>query len=140
MKKAIIVYLSKKGTTKYFGEEIAEFLGDKNIDAKALSIFDAKPEVFTDADYVLLGAWTHGLMILLQHPDKPWVEFTKQLPQLKNKKVGLFTTYKLATGSMFRKMEKHLSGKVDSIDMVLKSKNDQLSDSHKSELVNFINN
>jgi flavodoxin len=140
MKKAIIIYNSKKGTTKYFGEEIAAFLIDKNIDAKAISIYDAKPEIVNEADYVLLGAWTHGMMIVLQHPDKPWVKFAKQLPDIKDKKVGLFTTYKIATGSMFRKMKKHLSGKISSIDLVIKSKNEELNNTHKSELISFISN
>lgn len=140
MKKAVVFYLSKSGTTKYFGEEIAKYLDNKNIETSVVSILDAKPEMVNNADYVLLGAWTHGLMIFLQHPDKPWVEFAKALPDFSDKKVGLFTTYKIATGSMFRKMEKHLSGKSAPVTLSLKSKSSELSDHHKQELETFINN
>lgn len=134
MKKALIYYLSKKGTTKYFAEEICEYLQTKNIETKSVSIYDYSPEQLNDFDIVFLGAWTHGLFIALQHPDKPWVEFAKQLPDLKGKKIGLFTTYKLATGSLFKKMQKHLGSKIDGVDIILKSKGEKLQEEHKKVL------
>jgi hypothetical protein len=53
---------------------------------------------------------------------------SNQLPVINNKKVMLFTTYKIATGSMFRKM-KELS-KCDSklIQFELKSQNRKLNE------------
>lgn len=138
MQKAVIYHLSKKGTTKYFGEEIGEYLKSKNIESHVYSIHDYKEEQLSGADIVFLGAWTHGLFIMLQHPDKPWIEFAKILPSLKGKKIALFTTYKLATGGMFRKMEKHLDGKIDQVGMILKSKNDLLHEGHKEEISKFI--
>ncbi len=138
MKKAIIIYQSKKGTTKYFGEKIQEFLNTNNVDTETVSIYDAKPELIKNADYVLLGCWTDGLMIFLQHPDKPWLEFAQSLPEFKDKKVGLFTTYKVATGSMFRRMEKSLKNKISAVDITLKSKSEKLQIAHKEELLRFI--
>jgi len=138
MKKVVIYYNSQKGTTKYFGEEIQEFLSQNNTNAFVYSIYDFKPDQIFNADYVLLGAWTHGLFIMLQHPPKEWVEFAKTLPDLRDKKVGLFTTYKLATGSLFDKMARHLKGKVNGIDLSLKSKGYKLNDAHKKALLDFI--
>lgn len=138
MKKAVVIYLSKKGKTKYFGEEIVEYLKEKEIDAQAISIHDATPQVVENTDYVLLGAWTHGLFVILQHPDKPYVEFVKTLPEIKDKKVGLFTTYKVATGSMFRKMRKPLNGKINGVSLILKSKTEELTTDHKKAINTFI--
>lgn len=139
MKKAAIYYLSKTGITRQFGEEINKFLDQQNISSELINVLDYSNEELNEYDYIFLGAWTHGLMIILQHPDKPWIEFAKQLPDLNNKKVALFTTYKLATGSMFKKMKKHLKGKTGNGLMELKSKTDQLSEIHKMQLLEFIN-
>lgn len=139
MKKAFIYYSSRKGTTKYFGEEIGEYLHSKDIESHVISVLDAKPEQINDADIILLGGWTHGLFLLFQHPDKNWIDFAKSIPSLKGKKTGLFTTYKIATGSLFKKMGHHLKGKVDHIGLNLKAKNDKLSEQHKSQIDAFLN-
>lgn len=138
MKKAIVYYSSKKGTTKYFGEEIGVYLEEKQYETKVISILDAKPEQIDDVELVLLGGWTHGLFIIFQHPDKNWINFAKSLPSLKGKRVGLFTTYKIATGSLFRKMKKYLKNKTDKIDFTLESKSEKLLDSHKVLLDKFL--
>lgn len=138
MKTAVVYYNSKTGTTKYFGEEIAKFLMANNINPTVYSIFDAKPEQVAETDFVLLGCWTSGLFIAFQHPDKNWVEFAKKLPDLKGRKVALFTTYKLATGSMFGKMTKQLIGKTDQVQLLLKAKSYKLTEKHKSQLLSYI--
>ncbi|KPL11682.1 MAG: hypothetical protein AMS26_19735 [Bacteroides sp. SM23_62] len=102
------------------------------------NIYDAHPADAGEADLILLGAWCHGLFILLQHPDKPWVAFAKRLPDLSGKKVALFTTYKLATGSMFKKMRKHLKlGENQSLE-IFKSKNGSLSEEDRKRLLEWI--
>ena len=139
MKTILITYQSKTGITKKYGEEIGKFLSEKKVKAKVVSVQDFDQKLLKDIDLILLGCWTAGLMIFLQHPDKVWVKFAKELPDLKDKKVGLFTTYKLATGSMFKKMKKHLPGKMEQIQVELKSKNGSLSEQDKSVLVSLIN-
>jgi len=137
MKKAIIIYNSKTGNTKHFAGEICKHLKNQNIDAEAISIFDYSPEQITNADIVLLGCWTSGWMIMFQHPQKVWKEFAAKLPDLSDKKVALFTTYKIATGSMFKNMKKHISH-INMIDIpFIKSKNGELTDSIKSIINNF---
>ena len=37
MKKAVIIYHSKTGTTKKYGEEIGEYLKNKGVDAQVTS-------------------------------------------------------------------------------------------------------
>lgn len=138
--EALIVYHSKTGITKDFGNEIDTFLKENNISSKILPFDEAKPEDFTKPDMVLLGCWTSGLFLFGQHPDGIWKKNAKLLPELKNKKIGFFTTYKLATGSMFRNMEKVIKDKLsDNVHFTLKSKNGKLSEENKNQLKEFIN-
>ncbi|RPI19872.1 MAG: hypothetical protein EHM58_00330 [Ignavibacteriae bacterium] len=138
MKKALVIYNSKTGKTKSFAENISNFLNENNIDAKAVSIIESKNDDVLNADYIFLGCWTSGLFLILQHPEKVWIEFANTLPDLKNKKVGLFTTYKLATGSMFRNMKKHLNGKIDDVLIEIKSRNNKLDTRNSEKILEFI--
>jgi hypothetical protein len=90
------------------------------------------------ADFVLLGCWTAGFMLLFQHPDRPWIGFAKQLPELSGKKAALFTTYKIATGSMFKSMRKYLSGQALDLSLELKSRKGNLAEVHKMMLDRFL--
>jgi hypothetical protein len=78
-------------------------------------------------DYLLLGCWTAGFMLLFQHPDAVWKQFASRLPGLSDKKIALFTTYKIATGSMFKSMKKYLGNSVNESMIELKSKKGNLS-------------
>lgn len=127
MKKALIVYNSKTGITKKFGHEIENFCSQNGLKTEIVSIDEFKKEALTGIDYLFLGSWTHGLMILLQHPDQLWVQFADSLPELKGMKIVLFTTYKLATGSMFKKMRAHIKSDPTNIVLELKSRNGKLA-------------
>ena len=139
MSKALVVFNSKHGTTKKFSENLASYINQKGIDTEIVSVSDFTSEMINNKDYILLGAWTHGLMIFLQHPDKPFVRFAKTAPVMTGKKVGFFTTYKVATGSLFKKMRANLLGKIDDVMFELKSKNGELNDEHKVTLDKLIN-
>jgi flavodoxin len=136
--KASVTYLSKTGITRKYASEIDVLLRTNQLESIMQNIHDANPADTGDADLVLLGAWCHGLFIILQHPDKPWVEFARQLPDLSEKKVSLFTTYKLATGSMFKKMRKHLKLLENQPLEIFKSKNGSLSEEDKKRLLEWI--
>lgn len=136
MKKACIVYHSKTGTTKKFAEDIASFITGQNYETQVFSIDNVDITALQNADYLLLGCWTSGLMVFLQHPEKQWVEFANKI-DVSGKKLGLFTTYKLATGSMFRKMAQKLNG--NSPVLKLKSRNGSLNDQQKELLQVFLN-
>jgi flavodoxin len=138
MKSALILYNSKTGTTARFAAEIGKFLDRNHIQTKICSIFDFEPSDIPASDYVVFGCWTNGLMIFYQHPERVWVEFSRQLPDLSGKKVGLFTTYLVASGSMFKKMEQHIRKESGSIRLRLKSRNGTLSDSDRKDLLRFI--
>jgi hypothetical protein len=103
-----------------------------------INILDYREELPVTAEYILIGCWTAGLLFFAQHPDKDWKKFAGQLRGLKGKKVGLFTTYKLATGSMFKKMGNYIKHNVDTIAVELKSRNGELSGEDQAKLEVFL--
>jgi flavodoxin len=139
MMKAAIIYHSKTGITKKYAQEIEAFLAEMNIDVKASSIDDYNYNQEDEAEYHFLGCWTSGLFIFGQHPDAEWVEFASKLHGSGKSKIVLFTTYKLLTGSMFRKMRKHLNDKFILTGLKLKSRNGILSEKDKKGILKIIN-
>jgi len=139
MKTAVIIYHSKTGTTKKYAEEITSYLELKGIDVRLSSTQIFKGEILNNADYVFLGCWTNGLLVMLQHPEKEWGDFAAKLPSMPDVKVGLFTTYKILTGSMFRNMYKQLKGNFAAPSLELKSRNGFLSAADKAKLDSIIN-
>lgn len=138
MTKASIFYNSRTGITKRYAQEIGKYLESKNLVVGISSIQKYSPELLDGVNYIFLGCWTNGLMVIFQHPDKPWLDFAAGLPELPNANVALFTTYKFLTGSMFSNMSKHLNGKLLKPVLELKSRNGYLSDDDKIALDAFI--
>jgi flavodoxin len=138
MKKALVIYHSKTGITRTFGKEISDYLGRNYVESTFISINDYRESDIQDVDYLFLGCWTSGLMVLLQHPEKAWVEFSNRLPDLNGKKIGLFTTYKLATGSMFKGMRKRLRCNRGDVVLELKSRDGHLTEPQCTQLRSFI--
>ena len=138
MKTALIVYRSRSGTTHRLAEEIGAFVAGRGVTPTVVSVGDCDVKRVNEADYILLGCWTNGLFIILQHPDQPWIDFARDLPAISSARVGLFTTYKLATGSMFGQMRTHLAGKISTFGLELKSRNGHLSEQNKRDLERFL--
>ncbi|MBN2611115.1 MAG: flavodoxin domain-containing protein [Bacteroidales bacterium] len=137
--KALVIYYSKKGTTRQFAYEIDKYLKNSNLDSRIISIYDVHTDDIKQADIVLIGCWTNGLFLFLQHPDNIWKKYAKQFPELKDKKVGFFTTYLLATGSMFSQMQRVLKEKLSgTVTLKLKSKNGKLSEDNKNLIKQFL--
>ena len=139
MTTAAVVYRSHTGTTRALAQAIGEHLRAGGIETTVASIGECDPATLAGVDFVLLGCWTSGLFVIRQHPDQPWVEFARTVPALTGPRVGLFTTYKLATGSMFAKMRAVLGSRVPAIALELKSKDGRLTDAHRRALDAFVN-
>lgn len=56
--KALVVYLSTSGNTKAMAEAIASGIESKNIDVKAVSFYDVKPEELSEAEAIAIGSST----------------------------------------------------------------------------------
>lgn len=139
MKKAVIIYQSKTGITEKYSREISTYISGKGIETQIIPVKEYKDGIAEQADYLLLGCWTAGFLLLFQHPDMAWKQLAGKLPKVPDKRVALFTTYKIATGSMFKSMKKHL-GKADSTLTELKSKRGILSEGDKAVLDGFLRN
>jgi hypothetical protein len=63
----------------------------------------------------------------------------EEMPVIRKKTLALFTTYKIATGSMFRIMANILTDKSDPPKAILKSRSNQLTDKNRSTLEGLIN-
>jgi flavodoxin len=137
MPTAAVVYRSATGTTRRFAEEIGAHLRSRGIETTVESVGEADATSLARVDLVLLGCWTSGLFVIAQHPDEPWMAFARDLPTLGDARVGLFTTYKLATGSMFGRMRAALAPKTGRIELELKSRDGHLSDAGRSALDRF---
>ena len=138
MTTALVVHQSVSGTTRAMAEAIAAHLKSRGLDARAVALAVAPAEEVAAAEILLLGCWTSGLFLFLQHPDRPWQEYVARLPRLGAKKLGLFTTYKVATGSMFKRMKAALGGKGPEVSLTLRSRGPGLSDAQRAELDRFI--
>jgi flavodoxin len=137
LEKALIIYHSKTGTTKKFGFAIRDYLQTLDIECKAIPIQNFTIEDLNNINFLFLGCWTSGLFVIMQHPEKEWIEFAKKLPDLKSIKLALFATYKLLSGSMFISMKKHLKPASLNIGLTLKSKSQTLTEQDKLKLKQF---
>ncbi len=138
MQKVLIVYLSKKGTTRYYAHNIGKYLAIKGFLPSVKPVSKVKPEDVNDYPIILLGSWTFGCMLFFQHPGKPWKNLVKKLPSLKSKKVGLFTTYNITPGRIFKSMSKELLLKQATPSVFLKSKGEKLSKENKEDINDWL--
>ena len=138
MSTAAVVYRSRTGVTRRLAEDIAVHLGTHGIETRVGSVADFEPADLAAVDFLLLGCWTSGLLVVRQHPDEPWLAFVRDLPRLSRPRVALFTTYRIATGSMFARMRAALAGKVDRVELELKSRDGRLDDAGRARLDRFI--
>jgi flavodoxin len=138
MATAAVVYRSATGTTRRLAEEIGAHLESRGVQTRVASVGECDPASLAEADVVLLGCWTSGLFVVAQHPDEPWMAFVRDMPRLDRARVGLFTTYKLATGSMFARMRAATATQSPRIDLELKSRDGHLSDAGRAALDRFV--
>lgn len=133
--KTTIVYQSRHGKTAAYAREIAMYLWQKGISVSLCATSDFKPEKLENCDSLLLGCWTSGWFLFNQHPNPIWKTFAKEYMQVQlPKNLLLFTTYMFRTGSLFKRMKKHINLKeVESV-QTLKSKTGFLSDKDKKVL------
>jgi flavodoxin len=137
---ALIVYRSRTGVTRRYGEEIAAHLASRGVDARVVSVGECDMADLPRTDLLFLGCWTSGLFVIRQHPDGPWLSFVRDMPSLEadRPRIALFTTYKLRAGTQFPKMRTALRGKTGAPSLELKSRNGTLSAGDKAALDSFV--
>lgn len=124
--KTLIVYQSRKATTKKFAEEIAKRVQKLYGNVTLKSIEETTASDIQQSDLLFLGGRTAGKYIFGQKPDQEWVEFTKRMPGANGKKTVLFTTYDISTGKVFKHMKDQLAPKGYHVAGSMKSTNGKL--------------
>lgn len=109
--RVAIVYDSETGTTKRAAEEMAGIVRAAGHECDVGPINEADAAAVSAADALCVGCWTQGLFIVAQHPTDRAMLFIDRLGPLEGKPVAVFTTYKLAVGSMLRQLAARLEAR-----------------------------
>ncbi|RRD79410.1 flavodoxin family protein [Tannerella forsythia] len=134
---ATVLYYSHKGKTAGYAREIAMYLWSKGFNVSLCAISDFDRTKLQQTDFLFLGCWTCGWFVIGQHPHRKWTTFVRSVQDQLPEKVLFFTTYKIRTGSMFRRMQR-AAGLVPSAKaMRLKSRTGKLSEQDKIILNRF---
>ncbi len=101
--KVAIVYETHTGTTSAAAQKMADVVRAAGHECTVASISHADAKAAARADAIVLGAWTKGYFIIMQHPSEGMMSFLEGLT-INHKPVAVFTTYKLAIGSTLRQL------------------------------------
>jgi flavodoxin len=93
-----IVYDTSTGITAAAADKMAEVVRAAGHDCSSESVSNADQGLVARADALVVGAWTKGYFIIMQHPSEGALRFLEKL-SLRGKPVAVYTTYKIAIGS-----------------------------------------
>ena len=94
--QVVIVYESLTGTTKAAARLIADEFYERQVASKIYPVDGYDPAAIAEADVVIAGTWTDGLVLFGQKPAKR-KKFTK-LPDLTGKRCVVFCTFAVDPG------------------------------------------
>lgn len=139
--KATVLYYSRRGKTASYAREIALYLWSKGLHVSLSPLSDFHADKLENTDLLLTGCWTCGWFIVGQHPHRTWIDLSRKITGMVSPRQTLFfTTYKIHTGSMFRKMKEVLQIPKKAPSPELKSKTGRLTAKDKELLDLFIKN
>jgi flavodoxin len=101
--RVAIVYDTQTGITAGAAEKMAEVVRLAGHECTVENVSNADPRKVAGAGAVVIGCWTKGYFVIMQHPSEPALEFVEKL-SLNGKPVAVFATYKLALGSTLRQL------------------------------------
>lgn len=99
--KACVLYFSATGNTKKFAKAIST-----ELDLPIFNVEKIKSQEIASYDLIIIGTPVHGLA-----PAKIISSFVETLPNAKNKKAIIFSTYAIRKGSTNEKLKKQLAKK-----------------------------
>ena len=126
--KAVVLYYSHKGKTARYAREIAMYLWSKGLSVSLSAVTDYDPARLGEADFLITG-WPH----------ERWRDFSRGIAgRVPAGRTLLFTTYKIRTGSLFRRMREALGLTGRDEVPCLASRSGLLTEADKSRLDLFI--
>lgn len=107
--QAVIIYNSLTGTTEKAAHRIASELKALRVDATPVPIAEADEATVADADLVIVGTWTDGIVILGQKPAGK--KKLRNLPSLAGKRAVVYCTYAVDPGHTLDKLVAEVEAK-----------------------------
>jgi flavorubredoxin len=99
---AVLIYESLTGNTAKAGRAIAAGLTAEGVPTRAFPITAIDYQALSDADLVIVGSWTDGLILVGQRPGR--VGRIKAMPALSGKRAVVYLTYAIDPGKALQKM------------------------------------
>lgn len=107
--RAVIIYNSLTGTTEKAAYRIASELKALRIEATPVPIDEADDATVADADLVVVGTWTDGIIVVGQKPAGR--KKLRSLPSLTGKRAVVYCTYAVDPGRTLDKLVAEVEAK-----------------------------
>jgi len=105
---AIVIYESLTGNTRLTAEAIAAELRLSDVDTTVSKITEVNMQALSEADLVVVGSWTDGLILFGHRPGR--VGRLKNMPAIDGKKAAVFCSYAINAGQTLDKMSAIVEG------------------------------
>lgn len=100
--KAVVIYESLTGNTRKAAGFIGAQLERRGVETTVASITAVPYQALAEAELVIVGSWTDGLVLFGQRPGR--AGRLKKLPYISGKRCAVFCTYAIDAGSVLDKM------------------------------------
>jgi menaquinone-dependent protoporphyrinogen IX oxidase len=104
--KAVVIYESLTGNTKFAAGIIGDELAHAGIDVVVCPITNIDYKSLAEADLVIVGTWTDGLVLVGQRPGR--AGRLRKLPVIDGKRCVVFITYAVDPGHTLEKLTRIL--------------------------------
>jgi menaquinone-dependent protoporphyrinogen IX oxidase len=99
---AVVIYESLTGNTARAAHLIAEQLTAKGLTTAAYPVNHIDYQALSQADLVIVGCWTDGIVIAGQKPGRSWR--LKKMPAISGKRAFVYATYAIDPGKVLEKL------------------------------------
>lgn len=100
--KAVVIYESLTGNTRKAAGFIGAELERRGVDTTVANITSVPYQDLAEADLVVVGSWTDGLILFGQRPGRSGR--LRKLPYISGKRCVVFCTYAIDAGNVLDKM------------------------------------
>jgi len=100
--RAVVIYESLTGTTARAARLIAEKLSARDVPTTAHSVRAIDYQALAEADLVIVGSWTDGIIVVGQKPGRAWR--LRSMPTISGKRAVVYATYAIDPGKVLDKL------------------------------------
>jgi hypothetical protein len=100
--RAVVIYESLTGNTARAGRAIAARLTAEGVPTQAFPITKIDYQALSEADLVVVGSWTDGLVLVGQRPGR--MGRITSMPAMAGKKAVVYLTYAIDSGKALQKL------------------------------------